>query len=143
MITVLVLFLPTLLAVIYEAYHSQTQSAYKKITKKQKSALLRAFDLLTHRNVSTKGMKGCDPLKSSKGSKSKSNANIISKSVWMQFMKVIRPDLHFNQHIVLYTTLRLKEEDLTSTPVAVEYRLNSSDVPDGITRSQFLRLPGL
>ena len=70
---------------------------------------------------------------------SSSEGLLVTKQVWMQFMRLVRPDLDPLKQEVLYTTLRLTEEDLTSHPQQVQQRLNDST--DGLTLSQFLRLP--
>eukprot|EP01084_Bolivina_argentea_P061116 111708_1 len=159
-IIILVLFLPTLLAVIYEGYHSQTQKSYANITKIQKQALLLSFELLTLDNDNDSSE---SPRKRSKnfnlfssmndvfagtgtgdGNTTRNTINndlIVIKDVWMQFMRIIRPDLDSIKHQVLFTTLRLSEQDLTAHPNVIALKLNSDETPNGITQQQFLRLP--
>merc|ERR1712176_1095304 len=82
-IIIIVVLLPTILAVVYSAYATQTEMAHHTVQKLQHEALHQAFDVLT--------------LHLNKIKRHREDEVTLSLGSWVDLMKILRPDLSLRQ----------------------------------------------
>eukprot|EP01083_Nonionella_stella_P014243 40062_1 len=127
-IIIIVILCPTILAVIYAAYHTQTALQFSTIQKIQLEALHQAFDVLTYhlRPVQRRLTQRGDEL-------------TIGFRCWVDLLKHLRPDLSLQHAQVLYTTLKLDAQLILKPPSEAEHIL--SNRKPGLALHEWFKLP--